>query len=432
MNVFVIGGGGREHALVWKIAQSPYVEKIFCAPGNGGIDSLAECINIAVDDLKGLAHFARKNAVDLTVVGPELPLTLGIVDLFQRKHLPIFGPSRNAAQLEGSKAFTKQFLAKYQIPSADFHVFEDSKKAMRHIQQNDPPFVLKADGLAAGKGVLICHSRNDAYQGIDDIMVSKQFGKAGNRLVIEDFMAGEEASLLAITDGEHYLVLPPAQDHKAIFEGDKGPNTGGMGAYAPAPVIHKALLAQIKEQIIEPAIRGMQAENRPYRGVLYAGLMITQEKPKVVEFNCRFGDPEIQAILPLLKTDIVDLMMEVVDRRLKPREPEIFPESCICVIMASGGYPGNYQKGKPILGLDQVEDVHVFHAGTRREGDQILTAGGRVLGVTSTGKTFMEAREKVYHAVGKIAFDGAYYRKDIGYRAMNLTADNGPQTVVQD
>jgi phosphoribosylamine--glycine ligase len=418
MNVFVIGGGGREHALVWKIAQSPYVEKIFCAPGNGGIDSLAECINIAVDDLKGLAHFARKNAVDLTVVGPELPLTLGIVDLFQREHLPIFGPSGNAAQLEGSKAFTKQFLAKYQIPSADFHIFEDSEKAMRHIRQNNPPFVLKADGLAAGKGVLICHSRNDAYQGIDDIMVSKRFGKAGNRLVIEDFMAGEEASLLAITDGEHYLVLPPAQDHKAIFEGDEGPNTGGMGAYAPAPVIHKALLAQITEQIIEPAIRGMQAENRPYRGVLYAGLMITQEGPKVVEFNCRFGDPEIQAILPLLKTDIVDLMMEVVDRRLKPREPEILPESCICVIMASGGYPGNYQKGKPILGLDQVEDVYVFHAGTRREGDQILTAGGRVLGVTSTGETFMEAREKVYQAIGKIAFDGAYYRKDIGHRAM--------------
>jgi phosphoribosylamine--glycine ligase len=418
MNVFVIGSGGREHALVWKMAQSPYVEKIFCAPGNGGIDSLAECINIAVDDLKELMHFARKNAVDLTVVGPELPLTLGIVDLFQREHLPIFGPSGAAAQLEGSKAFTKQFLAKYQIPSADFHIFKDSEKALRHIRQNDPPFVLKADGLAAGKGVLICHSRNDAYQGIDDIMVSKRFGKAGNRLVIEDFLAGEEASLLAITDGEHYLVLPPAQDHKAIFEGDKGPNTGGMGAYAPAPVIHKALLDQISEEIIEPTIRGMQAENRPYRGVLYAGLMITQEGPKVVEFNCRFGDPEIQAILPLLKTDIVDLMMEVVDRRLKPRGPEISPDSCICVIMASGGYPGTYQKGKPILGLDQVKDVHVFHAGTRREGDQILTAGGRVLGVTSTGKTFIEAREKVYQAIGRIAFDGAYYRKDIGYRAM--------------
>jgi phosphoribosylamine--glycine ligase len=418
MNVFVIGSGGREHALVWKMAQSPYVEKIFCAPGNGGIDSLAECINIAVDDLKELMHFARKNAVDLTVVGPELPLTLGIVDRFQREQLPIFGPSGAAAQLEGSKAFTKQFLAKYQIPSADFHIFKDSEKALRHIRQNDPPFVLKADGLAAGKGVLICHSRNDAYQGIDDIMVSKRFGKAGNRLVIEDFLAGEEASLLAITDGEHYLVLPPAQDHKAIFEGDKGPNTGGMGAYAPAPVIHKALLDQISEQIIEPTIRGMQAENRPYRGVLYAGLMITQEGPKVVEFNCRFGDPEIQAILPLLKTDIVDLMMEVVDRRLKPRGPEISPDSCICVIMASGGYPGTYQKGKPILGLDQVKDVHVFHAGTRREGDQILTAGGRVLGVTSTGKTFIEAREKVYQAIGRIAFDGAYYRKDIGYRAM--------------
>jgi phosphoribosylamine--glycine ligase len=428
MNVLVIGSGGREHALVWKIAQSPYVEKIYCAPGNGGIESLAECINIAVNDLKGLSHFARKHTVDLTVVGPELPLTLGIVDLFQRENLPIFGPSGDAAQLEGSKAFTKQFLAKYQIPSADFHIFEDSEKAMRHIQQNDPPFVLKADGLAAGKGVLICHSRHGAYQGIEDIMVSRRFGEAGKRLVIEDFMVGEEASILAITDGEQFLVLPPAQDHKAIFEDDKGPNTGGMGAYAPAPVVHDTLLGQIRERIIEPAIRGMQAENRPYRGVLYAGLMITQQGPKVVEFNCRFGDPEIQAILPLLKTDIVDLMMEVVERRLKPGEPEISPDSCICVVMSSGGYPGSYQKGKPILGLDQVRDVHVFHAGTKREGDRILTDGGRVLGVTSTGKTFEEARKKVYRAIGEITFDGAYYRKDIGHRAMNLTSDRGPQT----
>lgn len=432
MNVLVIGGGGREHALVWKIAQSPYVEHIFCAPGNGGIESLAKCVDIPVHDLKGLARFARQHAVDLTVVGPELPLTLGIADVFHKQNLPIFGPSGKAARLEGSKAFTKRFMEKYQIPSAKFQIFDDSESAIRYIGQNDPPFVLKADGLAAGKGVLICHSRNEAYQGVDDIMVSRRFGDAGNRLVIEDFMTGEEASILVVTDGENAAVLPPAQDHKAIFEGDKGPNTGGMGAYAPAPVINETQLSAIMERIIEPVIRGMQAENTPYRGVLYAGLMITEDGPKVVEFNCRFGDPEIQAILPLLKTDIVDLMMEVVDGRLKKRPPEIYPDSCICVVMASGGYPGPYQKGNPIFGLDQVEDVLVFHSGTKREGNRILTAGGRVLGVTSTGKTFMEARDRVYRAIGKIAFDGAYYRKDIGHRAMNLTADNRPQTAEEE
>jgi len=419
MKVLIIGSGGREHALVWKIDQSPYVEKIFCAPGNGGIASMAECVDIDGTDLKELVSFAQKESIDLTVVGPELPLTMGAADIFKNHGLAVFGPDKQAAVLEGSKAFTKNFLAKYNIPTADFQIFDNSKAAVQYIHDNQPPFVLKADGLAAGKGVLLCHSRNEAFQGVEDIMEVKKFGDAGKQLVIEEFMEGEEASILAITDGDNFITLPPAQDHKAIFEGDQGPNTGGMGAYAPAPVIDDDLLKQIKSDIIRPTIDGMKAEGRLYQGVLYAGLMITKTGPKIVEYNCRFGDPEVQAILPLLKTDLVDLMMEVAEGRLKAKEPETTPMSCICVVMASGGYPGSYQKGKTILGLDDVDqDVIVFHAGTRKENKLIVTSGGRVLGVTATGKTFLQAREKAYQAVGKIAFDGAYYRKDIGYRAL--------------
>jgi len=419
MKVLIIGSGGREHALVWKIDQSPYVEKIFCAPGNGGIASMAECVDIDGTDLKELVSFAQKESIDLTVVGPELPLTMGAADIFKNHGLAVFGPDKQAAVLEGSKAFTKNFLAKYNIPTADFQIFDNSKAAVQYIHDNQPPFVLKADGLAAGKGVLLCHSRNEAFQGVEDIMEVKKFGDAGKQLVIEEFMEGEEASILAITDGDNFITLPPAQDHKAIFEGDQGPNTGGMGAYAPAPVIDDDLLKQIKSDIIRPTIDGMKAEGRLYQGVLYAGLMITKTGPKIVEYNCRFGDPEVQAILPLLKTDLVDLMMEVAEGRLKAKEPETTPMSCICVVMASGGYPGSYQKGKTILGLDDVDqDVIVFHAGTRKENKLIVTSGGRVLGVTATGKTFLQAREKAYQAVGKIAFDGAYYRKDIGHRAL--------------
>jgi len=419
MNILVVGSGGREHALVWKIARSPYAEKIYCAPGNGGIASMAECADIQVSDFKGLIHFAKKKRIDLTVIGPELPLTLGIVDAFQEKGLAVFGPNQRAAILEGSKVFTKDFLAKYKIPTAGYQTFEHPEEAVKYIHANTPPFVLKADGLAAGKGVLICQSRSEAFQGIEDIMESRKFGDAGNRLVIEEFMTGEEASILAITDGENFITLPAAQDHKAVFEGDKGPNTGGMGAYAPAPVVDDILLKKIETEIIGPTIAGMKSENRLYQGVLYAGLMITAEGPKIVEYNCRFGDPEIQAILPLLKTDIVDLMMEVAEGRLKTKQPAISPESCICVVMASGGYPGDYQKGKIIYGLEDVgEDVMVFHAGTQKEGKHIVTSGGRVLGVTATGKTFLQARESAYKTVGKIVFDNAYYRKDIGHRAL--------------
>lgn len=419
MNILVVGNGGREHALVWKIAQSPYVEKLYCAPGNGGIASIAQCVDIKATDLKGLAHFAAKNNIDLTVIGPELPLTLGIVDVFRSSGLPVFGPSKRAAILEGSKVFTKDFLTKYNIPTALYQSFNDTENAIQYIHDHKPPFVLKVDGLAAGKGVLICQNRSEAFQGIEDIMKSRLFGDAGNRLVIEEFMEGEEVSILAITDGERFITLPAAQDHKAIFEGDKGPNTGGMGAYAPAPVIDDAMLDRIETEIIRPTIAGMKTEDRLYQGVLYAGLMITSEGPKIVEYNCRFGDPEIQAILPLLKTDLVDLMMEVVEGRLKEKQPEISPESCICVVMASGGYPGSYQKGKPIIGLENPDkDVVIFHAGTKKEDGHIVTSGGRVLGVTAKGKTFLQARELAYKAVGKITFDGAYYRRDIGHRAV--------------
>ncbi|MBN2102539.1 phosphoribosylamine--glycine ligase [bacterium] len=419
MKILVIGSGGREHALVWKIAQSPYIEKIYCAPGNGGIGDLADCVDIDVTDFKALTGFAFKKSIDLTVVGPELPLTLGIADAFKQRGLAVFGPSKEAAVLEGSKAFTKNFLSKYNIPTSDYQTFDNSEEAVQYIHDNQPPYVLKADGLAAGKGVLICQNRSEAFQGIEDIMEAKKFGDAGNRLVIEEYMEGEEASILAITDGERFVTLPAAQDHKAVFEGDKGPNTGGMGAYAPAPVVDDALLHRIEEEIIRPTIEGMKTENRLYQGVLYAGLMITKAGPKIVEYNCRFGDPEIQAIIPLLKTDLVDLMMEVAEGRLKTKMPKITPRSCICVVMASGGYPGSYQKGKQIYGLDDVnQDVMVFHAATKKENDQIITSGGRVLGVTATGKTFLQARERAYRAVGKIAFDGAYYRKDIGHRAL--------------
>jgi len=419
MKILVVGSGGREHALVWKINQNSKVKKVYCAPGNGGISRTAECVDIEVTDLKGLAQFAKKKKIDLTVVGPELPLTLGIVDLFRKNGLPIFGPDQKAAELEGSKGFSKNLMAKYRIPTAEYQIFSDSEEAIRYINWKKSPLVLKADGLAAGKGVLICTTRGEAYDGVERIMKKKDFGEAGNHLVIEECLLGEEASVLAITDGDHFIVLPAAQDHKAIFEGDQGPNTGGMGAYAPAPVMNDKLLETVGEKILQPTILGMKAEGRPYRGVLYAGLMITSGGPKVLEYNCRFGDPEIQAILPLLKTDLVELMMASIDGKCGDVHPKLLGDSAVCVVMASGGYPGTYEKGKTIHGLDRVDpDILVYHAGTKRRGDELMTSGGRVLGVTAIGKDIKSAIDKVYDAVGKITFDGAYYRRDIGHRAL--------------
>ena len=418
MKVLVVGGGGREHALIWKILQSPYVEEIYCTPGNGGIGEAAQNVPIPETDFKKLTQFADRNLIDLTVVGPEQPLVAGIVDFFRDHGLLIFGPDARAAELEGSKEFAKLFMHKYGIPTASCQVFDKAKDAVHHVHALNGPFVIKASGLAAGKGVVICKTRSEGFEAIDKIMKKKTFGKAGETILIEEYLAGEEVSVLAIADGERCVMLPAAQDHKAVFEGDTGPNTGGMGAYAPAPVLTKKLRDLVYESILLPVLRGMKKEGREYKGVLYAGLMITDKGPKVLEFNCRFGDPEIQALLPLVKTDIVDLMLESAEGRLKDKPLDIAPLHSACVIMASGGYPGRYKTGKVIRGLDQVpDDVWVFHAGTKLSGGKIVTSGGRVLGVTSTGATLSEALDRVYGAMGKITFDGAYYRRDIGYRA---------------
>ena len=419
MKVLVVGNGGREHALVWKINQSPMVDKIFCAPGNGGIAQIAECIDVDPTDIKGLVRFAKKNRIDLTVVGPELPLTMGIVDQFEKAGLKIFGPNKKAAEIEGSKRFTKGLMAKYNIPSAEYRVFTKYKEAVQYIHEKESPLVLKADGLAAGKGVLVCSSRNEAFEGAERILKNKEFGDAGNCLVIEECLVGEEASVLAITDGERLVTLPAAQDHKAIFEGDTGPNTGGMGAYTPAPVVTPKMLDIVKEKILYPTIRGMKKEGRPYHGVLYAGLMFTREGPKVLEFNCRFGDPEIQAILPLIDTDLVVLIKECLEGRLNEDLVKIKNQAAVCVVMASSGYPGSYEKDKIIHGLDQVKsDIMVFHAGTKIKNSEVFTSGGRVLGVTAVDDTIEKAIKKVYEAVGNITFNMAYYRRDIGHRAL--------------
>ncbi len=419
MKVLVVGSGGREHALVWKISQSPRVEKIYCAPGNGGISQIAECVDIEATDIKGLVQFAKKKRIDLTVIGPELPLTFGIVDRFQENGLPIFGPNRAAAEIEGSKGFAKRFMKKYKIPTADYQIFTDPEEAVAYINKKEPPLVLKADGLAAGKGVLVCHTRSELYDGIDQIMKKRVFGEAGSRLVIEEFLQGEEASVLAVTDGVDMVVFPPAQDHKPIFEHDRGPNTGGMGAYAPAPVVDSKMLKIIRHKILDPTIKGMREEGREYRGVIYAGLMITTEGPKVLEFNCRFGDPETQAILPLIETDLVDLMEASIKRGVGEVELKIKKGFAVCVVIASGGYPGKYEKGKTIHGLDDVSsDTLVFHACTKRRGDQLITSGGRVLGITCIDSSVKGAIEKTYIGVSRITFDGAYYRKDIGYRVV--------------
>jgi len=421
MRILVIGDGGREHALVWKLLQSPLTEKIFCAPGNPGIKQMAECVDLKTSDFDGLMNFARKNQIDLTVVGPEEPLVNGIVDEFEAQGLSIFGPSKKAAEIEGSKAFTKYLLDKYKIPTADCIVLTDFDEARGYLTEIEYPAVVKADGLAAGKGTIICQNEQQAETALQKIMVERAFGAAGDKVIVERFMVGEEASVLALTDGESLAYLPSAQDHKAIFDNDEGPNTGGMGAYSPAPVIDEKMLARIQAEIFEPTIKAMAKENRPYRGILYAGLMITAAGPKVVEFNCRFGDPETQVILPLVKTDLLEVMLRVArGKRLNDRI-DIYNRWAMCVVVASGGYPGNYENGKRIFGLDKKlgDDIVVFHAGTRADHDgQIVSDGGRVLGVTAFGDDFLHVREQAYWAVGKITFDKAYYRKDIGAKAL--------------
>jgi phosphoribosylamine--glycine ligase len=424
MKVLVIGSGGREHSLVWKLNQSPRVSKIYCAPGNAGIGEIAECVPVGAEDVKGLLKFAVKQKIDLTIVGPEASLTLGVVDAFQKQGLRIFGPSQKAAILEGSKVFTKKFMKDYNIPTAGFAVFRKRERAIEYVKRIGAPLVIKADGLAAGKGVIVSQTVQEAIDAIDIIMKDKVFGEAGNRVVVEEFMTGEEASFLAFTDGKTVLPLPTSQDHKPIFDDDKGPNTGGMGAYSPAPVVTPAIEKQVMNKIMLPTVKGMAKEGRPYKGVLYAGLMIKDGKAKVVEFNCRFGDPEAQPLLMRLKSDLVDVIEAVIDGRLNKISMELDPRPTVCVVMASGGYPGSYKKGKVITGLDKAakqKSVVVFHAGTSLQKGKTVTAGGRVLGVTAIGANLDKAISSAYKTVAMIKWPGCFYRTDIGAKAARHT-----------
>jgi len=421
MRVLVVGSGGREHALVWKISQSPLVTKIFCAPGNAGISEQAELIPIKANDLEGLLRFALEEKIDLTVVGPEEPLTKGIADIFESKGLAIFGPNKKAAEIEGSKVFAKEMMKKYKIPTASYEIFEDPKEAVKYVKMEGTPIVIKADGLASGKGVMICKTEEEAIYSINRIMVNKIFGESGNRIVIEECLFGEEASFLALTDGKSILPLASSQDHKPIFDGDEGPNTGGMGAYSPAPVITPKIHEIIIEEIIIPIINGLSEEGRTYRGCLYAGLMIEEGRPKVLEFNSRFGDPETQPILMRLKGDLLQLLQACIKGNLSKCEIEWDQRASVCVVMASQGYPGEYEKGKVIKGLKEVQsmkDIFVFHAGTAIKDGMLVTNGGRVLGVTGLGEDIPDAIRRTYEAVNRISWEGVYYRKDIGKKAL--------------
>ncbi len=425
MKVLVVGSGGREHTLVWKIDQSPRVDKIYCAPGNAGISGLAECIDIKPDDINGLADFAASHQIDLTIVGPELPLVKGIVDLFESRGLRIFGPTSQAALLEGSKVFSKEVMLKYGVPTAKAEIFSSSKEAKDYIRAKGAPLVVKADGLAGGKGVMVCHTLDEALKAVEAIMEKKIFGASGNRILIEDCLFGEEASFIVFTDGENVVPMVSSQDHKRIYDGDKGPNTGGMGAYSPASVVTKDLSEKIMQEIIIPVVNGLAAEGKRYKGVLYAGLIITDEGPKVIEFNVRCGDPESQAVIPRLKDDLIDIISDIIDGRLSTKSLNWDERPCACIVCASEGYPGPYQKGKLVSGLEvfgNAEDIVLFHAGTKLSGRKVVTDGGRVLGVTALGEDIKETIDKAYQAVEKINFEGMYYRKDIGYRAIKQGA----------
>ncbi|OGQ47163.1 MAG: phosphoribosylamine--glycine ligase [Deltaproteobacteria bacterium RIFCSPLOWO2_02_FULL_46_8] len=417
MKILVIGSGGREHALVWKLSQSPKKPKIFCAPGNAGIASLAECVAIFATDIQALLQFAKTQNINLTVVGPEVPLAGGIVDLFKAERLSIFGPTKSAAQLESSKIFTKEFCKRHEIPQAPFAVFTDSQAAKEYLNDSDFPVVIKADGLAQGKGVVICDSREEAETTIDKMLVEKKFGEASRSIVIEDFLVGDEVSFLAIVDGEHILPLASAKDHKRLLDRDQGPNTGGMGAYSPAPLATPALYEKVMERIMIPTVKGMADEGNPFVGILYAGLMISNGEPQLLEFNVRFGDPEAQVILPRLRTDLVHLIQETLNGNLRHLRLSWEPRVSVCVVMASEGYPEKYATGYPIEGLQKASvatETFVFHAGTQLNEGHVVTAGGRVLCVTALGDDLHSAAELAYGVVSQITWPGCYYRKDIG------------------
>lgn len=423
MRILVVGGGGREHAIVWKLAQSPKVEKIYCAPGNAGIALDAECVNIKAEDIEGLCGFARENQIDLAVIGPEVPLAMGIVDELEAAGVRTFGPNKNCSQLEASKSFTKSFLARHHIPTAGYREFTDKQELLDAVGIFGYPMVLKADGLAAGKGVVIAENEADAKKAIEEMMGDKVFGSAGDKVVVEEFLTGIEASMLCFVDENTIVPMESAQDYKRIFDGDKGPNTGGMGTYSPSLVFNEELELQIRKEILDPTLRGFQEDGLDFKGVLFIGLMISKEGPKVIEFNNRFGDPEAQSVLARMESDLLDVFLAVTDNKLAEVEIKWSDQKAVCVVLASGGYPGSYEKGKEITGLDKVDrDVVVFHAGTANEHicdenscrSAVLTAGGRVLGVTAMGDTHQEAREKAFDNVKKISFEGMQYRNDIG------------------
>ncbi len=425
LKVMLIGGGGREHALAWKIASSPLVEKLVCVPGNPGMAQVAECVSLGTSDLEALKTWAVSNRIDLTVIGPEAPLVAGLADHFRASGLAVFGPSQAAAALEGSKAFMKDLLKRYHIPTAGYQVFTDAAAALDHVRKQGAPIVVKASGLAAGKGAMVCHTLEEAEQAVHRAMVQREFGAAGHEVVVEEFLTGEEVSFMAFADGERLLPMASAQDHKAVGEGDTGPNTGGMGAYSPAPILTPRLHDRIMVEIMQPVIDAMAAEGRPYRGVLYAGLMIDGDVLKVLEFNARFGDPETQPLLMRMRSDIVPFLMASAVGSLAGMTIDWDPRPAVCVVMAAGGYPGSYAKDHLIFGLQtaaRLADVQIFHAGTRRLGQKLVTAGGRVLGVTGLGDTVTQARKVTYAAVDHIHWQDAYFRRDIAHRAISREA----------
>jgi len=426
MKVLVVGSGGREHCLSLKLSQSPLVEKIYCAPGNGGTSLVAENVNILATDIEQLLKFAIDKKIDLTVVGPEDPLVAGIVDEFEAKGLRIFGPRRDLALLEGSKAFAKEVMRKYNIPTADFKIFENPDLAKKYLKKRGAPVVIKADGLAAGKGVVVARNISEAIAAVDMMMVEKKLASAGEKIIIEDCLEGEEVSILVITDGDTVIPLVSSQDHKPVYDNDKGPNSGGMGAYAPAPILNQEILNQINDQIALPLIQGFKKEGAPYTGILYIGLMIKNNLPFVLEFNVRFGDPETQVILPKLKSDLADLISKTVDNKLSEVKLEWDERVCLCVVLASGGYPVTYEKGKEIKGLESLaesDDFFVFHAGTKLLGDKpgsgFITNGGRVLNITAFGQNIREAQDRAYKIIENISFEKMHFRRDIGNKALS-------------
>ncbi|MDP2928791.1 MAG: phosphoribosylamine--glycine ligase [Candidatus Omnitrophota bacterium] len=427
MKILVIGSGGREHAICWKIRESSLCDELYCAPGNGGISEIADIVDIQADDITALLNFAKEKKIDLTVVGPEIPLVLGIVNKFESEGLKIFGPSKDCAILEGSKVFSKELMKRWNIPTADFKVFDEAGEALAYLDTKSAPLVVKADGLCAGKGVVVCRTIKAAKEAVNEMMVKKVFGRAADKVIIEECLTGEEASIIVVSDGKNAVPLASSQDHKRVFDGDKGANTGGMGAYSPAPVVTERLFKEVIDKVILPVIKGLALEGKPYKGALYAGIMVTKDGPKVLEFNVRFGDPETQAIMPRLKGDFVDLMEKAIDGRLEGYSLKWDPRPAVSVVAASGGYPGNYEKGLEIKGVNlarTLKDVIVFHAGTMSgkrstDGNDIfLTNGGRVLNVTALGPDIRSAINNCYDALSNIHFDKMHYRRDIGLKAV--------------